>query len=65
MRAVDTALDATSSGSRVHYSVPDELVQQGNWETVRRHSHWLNRPSASRLMSQKSVNSQHIETLST
>ncbi len=26
--------------------------------------HWLNRPSASRLTSQNSVNSQHIETLS-
>ncbi len=36
--AVDTALDATSSGSPVHCSVPDEPVQQGNWVTVRRHS---------------------------
>ncbi len=33
------ALDATSSGSPVHCSVPDEHVQQGNWVTVRRHSH--------------------------
>ncbi len=31
MRAVDTALDVTSSGSPVHCSVPDEPVQQGNW----------------------------------
>ncbi len=38
VRAVDTALDATSSGSSVHCSVPDEPVQQGNWVTVRRHS---------------------------
>ncbi len=29
---------------------------------VRKQTDWLNRPSASRLMSQKSVNSQHIET---
>ncbi len=29
MRNVDTALDATSSGSPVHCSVPDEPVQQG------------------------------------
>ncbi len=39
MRSVDRALDATSSGSPVHCSVPDESVQQGNWVTVRRHSH--------------------------
>ncbi len=38
MRAVDTALDATSSASHVHCSVLDEPVQQGNWVTVRRHS---------------------------
>ncbi len=38
MRAVDIALDATSSGSPVHFSVPDEPVQQGNWVTVREHS---------------------------
>ncbi len=38
MRAVDTALDVTSSGSPVHCSVPDEPVQQGNWVIVRRHS---------------------------
>ncbi len=31
---------------------------------VRKQTDWLNRPSASRLTSQKSVNSQHIETLS-
>ncbi len=37
VRAVDTALDATSSGSPVHCSVPVlEPVQQGNWVTVRR-----------------------------
>ncbi len=34
MRAIDTALDATCSGSPVHCSVPDEPVQQGNWVTV-------------------------------
>ncbi len=38
VRAVDTALDATSSASHVHCSVPDEPVQQGNWVTVRRHN---------------------------
>ncbi len=38
VRAVDTALDATSSESHVHCSVPDEPVQQGNWVTVRWHS---------------------------
>ncbi len=32
------ALDATSSGSPVHCSVPDDPVQQSNWVTVRRHS---------------------------
>ncbi len=31
---------------------------------ARKQTDWLNRPSASRLMSQKSVNSQYIETLS-
>ncbi len=41
MRAVDTALHVTSSGSPVHCSVPDEPVQQGNWVTVR----WHNRGS--------------------
>jgi len=30
VRAVDTALDATSSGSPVHCSIPDEPMQQGN-----------------------------------
>ncbi len=38
VRAVDTALDVTSSGSPVHCSVPDEPVQQGNWVTVSRPS---------------------------
>ncbi len=38
VRAVDTALDATSSGNPVHSSVPDEPVQQGNWVTMRRHN---------------------------
>ncbi len=38
VRAVEKALDATSSGSPVHCSVPDEPVQQGNWVTVRQHS---------------------------
>ncbi len=40
------ALDATSSGSPVHCSVPVEPVQQGNRVTVRRLSHGLkHRPS--------------------
>ncbi|KAL0154011.1 hypothetical protein M9458_050670, partial [Cirrhinus mrigala] len=39
VRASDTALDATSSGSPVHCSVPvTSSLQQGNWVTVRRHS---------------------------
>ncbi len=38
VRAVDTALDVTSSGTPVHCSVPVEPVQQGNWVTVRQHS---------------------------
>ncbi len=38
VRAVDKALDATSSGSPVHCSVPDEPMQQGNWVTVRQPS---------------------------
>ncbi len=39
MRSVDTALDATSSGTPVHCSVPALApVQQGNWVTVRRPS---------------------------
>ncbi len=38
VRAVDTALDATSSGTRLHCSVPVELLQQGNWVTVMRPS---------------------------
>ncbi len=37
VRAVETALDATNSGSPVHCSVPVlEPVPQGNWVTVRR-----------------------------
>ncbi len=39
MRAVDTALDTTSSGNPVHCSVPVEPVQQGNWVTVRWPNH--------------------------
>ncbi len=39
MRAVETALNATSSGSPVYCSVPDEPVQQANWVTMRRHNH--------------------------
>ncbi len=40
VRAVDTALDVISSGTPVHCSVPALApVQQGNWVTVRRHSH--------------------------
>ncbi len=35
-----------------------------NWCQVRKQTDWLNRPSASRITSQKSVNSLHIETLS-
>ncbi len=40
MRAVETALDATSSGTPVNCSilVSVPLLQQGNWVTVRRHS---------------------------
>ncbi|KAL0151778.1 hypothetical protein M9458_052929, partial [Cirrhinus mrigala] len=39
VRALDTALDATSLGSPVHCSVPvTSPLQQGNWVTVRRHS---------------------------
>ncbi len=39
VRAVDTALDATSSGSAIHCLVPvSEPPQQGNWVIVRRHS---------------------------
>ncbi len=38
MRAVYTALDATSSGSHIHCSFPDEPMQQGNWMTVRQPS---------------------------
>ncbi len=38
VRAVDTALDVTSSGTPVHCSVPVEPVQQGNWVTARQHS---------------------------
>ncbi len=40
VRAVDTALDVTSSGTPVHCSVPVTLepVQQGNWVTVSRGS---------------------------
>ncbi len=33
MRAVRTDLDATSSGSPVHRSVPEEPMQQGTWVT--------------------------------
>ncbi len=39
VRAVDTALDTTSSVSPVHCSVPVSApLQQGNWATVRWHS---------------------------
>ncbi|KAL0152455.1 hypothetical protein M9458_052178 [Cirrhinus mrigala] len=39
VRALDTVLDATSSGSPVHCLVPvTKPVKQGNWVTVRRHS---------------------------
>ncbi len=38
VRALDTALDASSSGSPVHCSVlVTEPPQQGDWVTVRRH----------------------------
>ncbi len=46
VRAVDTVLDATSSGSPVHCSVPNEPVQQGNWVTVRRHCRGSKRRSS-------------------
>ncbi len=46
LRSVDTALDATSSGSPVHCSVPVEPMQQGNWVTVRRPSHGLKHRSS-------------------
>ncbi len=46
VRAVDMALDAISSGSPVHCSVPVEPLQQGTWVTVRRPSRGLkHRPS--------------------
>ncbi len=39
VRAVDTALGVTSSGTPVHCSVPALAPQQqGNWVTVRQHS---------------------------
>ncbi len=39
MRASDTSLDVTSSGSPVHCSVPvAKPPQQGDWVTVRQHS---------------------------
>ncbi|XP_059407467.1 uncharacterized protein LOC132141820, partial [Carassius carassius] len=39
VRALDTALDASSSGIPVHCSVPaTEPLQQGNWVTVRQRS---------------------------
>jgi len=39
VRALYTALDATSSASPVHCSVPVTMpLQQGNWVTMRRHS---------------------------
>ncbi len=44
VRAVDTALDVTSSGTPVHCSVPVEPVQQGNWVTVRQHSRGSKHP---------------------
>ncbi len=45
VRAVDTALDATSLGSPVHCLVPAlEPMQQGNWVTVR----WPSRGSKRR-----------------
>ncbi len=47
VRAVDMNLDATSSGSPVHCSVPVEPVQQGNWVTVRRPSRWSKHHSSS------------------
>ncbi len=39
VRAVDTALIATSSGSPVHCLVLVEPIQQGTWVTVRLSSH--------------------------
>ncbi len=47
VRAVDTALDATSSGTPVHCSVPVSVpLQQGNWVTVRRPSRGLKHRSS-------------------
>ncbi len=46
VRAVDMALDATSSGNPVHCSVPVEPVQQGNRVTVRRPSRGLKHRSS-------------------
>ncbi len=46
VRAVDMALDATSSGSLVHCSVLDEPVPQGNLVTVRRPSRESKRHSS-------------------
>ncbi len=43
------------------------ILRVRTWLTgaqVRKQTDWLNRPSSSHLTSQKSVNSQHIETLS-
>ena len=38
VRALDMALDASSSGIPVHCPVPAEPLQQGNWVTVRQRS---------------------------
>ncbi|KAL0150633.1 hypothetical protein M9458_054050, partial [Cirrhinus mrigala] len=47
VRALDTAVDATSSGSPVHYLAPvTKPVQQDDWVTVRRHSHGLKQCSS-------------------
>ncbi len=46
VRAVNMALDVTSSGNPVHCSVLVEPVQQGNRVTVRRPSHGLKHSSS-------------------
>ncbi len=46
VRAVDTALDATSLGNPVHFSVQVEHMQQGTWVNVRQPSRRSNHRSS-------------------
>ncbi len=56
VRAVDTALDVTSSGSPVHCLVPAlKFMQQGNWVTVRRPSHRSKHRSSVPIRTSKQV----------